>query len=57
MLRTFNCGIGMILIADSGKAHEVLRVLGAAGEEPIELGEVVKVKTAERFFDNEKLDL
>ncbi len=41
MLRTFNCGIGMVVIADSEKAQEVMRALGAAGEDPVELGTVV----------------
>ena len=38
MLRTFNCGIGMVVITDCGKAAEVSRALRAAGEEPVMLG-------------------
>jgi phosphoribosylformylglycinamidine cyclo-ligase len=43
MLRTFNCGIGMIVAAQAGKADEVLAALKAAGEAPVRLGEVVPV--------------
>ena len=57
MLRTFNCGIGMILIADSGRYKEVEQALRSAGEDPIALGTVVKMKNAVRVFHNGKLDL
>ena len=57
MLRTFNCGIGMILVADSDRSLDVEQLLRNAGENPLQLGTVVKCKTAERFFDNGKLDL
>ena len=40
MLRTFNCGIGMIVIADKGRADEVMAALKTAGEHPVILGEV-----------------
>ncbi|MCO5093117.1 phosphoribosylformylglycinamidine cyclo-ligase [Bosea sp. (in: a-proteobacteria)] len=43
MLRTFNCGIGMIVAAEAGKADDVLAALKAAGEAPVRLGEVVPV--------------
>jgi phosphoribosylformylglycinamidine cyclo-ligase len=38
MLRTFNCGIGMIVVADAAKADEVAKALVAAGETPVYLG-------------------
>lgn len=41
MLRTFNCGIGMIVAAQADKADEVLAALKAAGEAPVKLGEIV----------------
>ena len=40
MLRTFNCGIGMIVIADQVRATEVIEALKTAGEQPVGLGEV-----------------
>ena len=40
MLRTFNCGIGMIVIADQGRADEVMAALKTTGEHPVILGEV-----------------
>lgn len=43
MLRTFNCGIGMIVAAEAAKADEVAAALTAAGETPVRLGEIVPV--------------
>ncbi|MEJ0096011.1 MAG: phosphoribosylformylglycinamidine cyclo-ligase [Methylocella sp.] len=48
MLRTFNCGIGMILIASAASADAVVKVLRDAGEEPVALGRIVKGSEAER---------
>lgn len=47
MLRTFNCGIGMIVAAQADKADEVLAALEAAGEVPVRLGEIVPVAAGE----------
>jgi phosphoribosylformylglycinamidine cyclo-ligase len=41
MLRTFNCGIGMIVITASNQAEAVMGALREAGEAPVALGEVV----------------
>ena len=41
MLRTFNCGIGMVVVADKARAGEVVEALTAAGEEPVILGEII----------------
>jgi phosphoribosylformylglycinamidine cyclo-ligase len=40
MLRTFNCGIGMVVIASQDRADEVMAALKGAGEHPIRIGEV-----------------
>ena len=40
MLRTFNCGIGLILVAAAEQADAVLAALQAAGEAPTVIGEI-----------------
>ena len=40
MLRTFNCGIGMIVVASKAQANAVLAALRSAGESPTIIGEV-----------------
>jgi phosphoribosylformylglycinamidine cyclo-ligase len=40
MLRTFNCGIGMIVVASAAEADAVVAALREAGEAPVRLGEV-----------------
>ena len=41
MLRTFNCGVGMIVVAARDRADTVIAALRAAGEAPAVVGEVV----------------
>ena len=41
MLRTFNCGIGMVVIAAKDRADDVLAALRAAGEAPVVIGDVI----------------
>ncbi len=41
MLRTFNCGTGLILAVDQSQAGAVARVLEAAGEKVFELGRII----------------
>ncbi len=41
MLRTFNCGIGMIVVAQSDKADEAMAALRATGQEAVFMGEIV----------------
>jgi phosphoribosylformylglycinamidine cyclo-ligase len=41
MLRTFNCGIGLILAVDAAKLADIENALRAAGEKPIRIGEIV----------------
>jgi phosphoribosylformylglycinamidine cyclo-ligase len=42
MLRTFNCGIGMVVIAEKARVGDVLQALTDAGETPILLGAIVE---------------
>jgi len=44
MLRTFNCGIGMIAVAAAGQEQAVTEALAQAGETVMLLGEVVPIK-------------
>ena len=41
MLRTFNCGIGMIVVTAADKADAVIAALKAEGETPVRLGRMV----------------
>ena len=41
MLRTFNCGIGMVIVADKARADGVLAALKEAGEAPVIIGDVI----------------
>eukprot|EP01135_Chromosphaera_perkinsii_P009406 Nk52_evm82s1737 gene=Nk52_evmTU82s1737 len=40
--RTFNCGVGMVLIADATVANEVLKELEAAGEKAFKIGHLAE---------------
>ncbi len=51
MLRTFNCGIGMIVVAEAAKAQEAEEVLCGEGENPVFLGEVVAAEGERVIFD------
>ncbi len=41
MLRTFNCGIGMVLVVGAQEVAAVSESLRAAGEAPVALGRIV----------------
>ena len=57
MLRTFNCGIGMVVIAAASAAEDVIRQFAANGEGVMQLGEVVAATDGERVRYHGKLDL
>ncbi len=44
MLRTFNCGIGMIVVAQADRADAVADTFAGAGEAVVRLGQVVPAK-------------
>ncbi|MFV0297463.1 MAG: phosphoribosylformylglycinamidine cyclo-ligase [Hyphomicrobiaceae bacterium] len=40
MLRTFNCGVGMVLVVAQSAANDVVKALGDSGEAPFVLGTI-----------------
>ncbi|HEV2571652.1 MAG TPA: phosphoribosylformylglycinamidine cyclo-ligase [Beijerinckiaceae bacterium] len=57
MLRTFNCGIGMIVVAEAAKAADVERALRDAGEAPVRIGEITQHASGERVATRGRLAL
>ncbi len=57
MLRTFNCGIGMVVIVDSGKVAEVLRAFRSAEEDAAAIGRVVAIEAGARVVYSGRLAL
>jgi len=47
MYRTFNNGVGMVLMVDAAKADDVIARLKAAGEQPWVMGRMVKRQGSE----------
>jgi len=41
MMRTFNCGVGMILVASADEKDALIAELKSAGEDPLVLGELI----------------
>jgi phosphoribosylformylglycinamidine cyclo-ligase len=57
LLRTFNCGIGMIAIVRPDAVAEVTDILTEAGENVVLLGEVINAEAEHRVVYNGHLDL
>jgi phosphoribosylformylglycinamidine cyclo-ligase len=57
MLRTFNCGVGMIVVADPAQVHNVVGALRREGEVVSRLGEIVAAEGEARVIYDGTLDL
>lgn len=53
MMRTFNCGIGMILVVSQAQAAQVAAVLSEAGEDVVTLGSIVTREDAGVIYRGE----
>lgn len=51
MLRTFNCGIGMIVVVAADKAQAVTSVLEANGESVVQIGELIADDKSEVSYE------
>ena len=47
MLRTFNCGIGMVLIASPGEEANIIETLNRQGEHAWNIGRIIKTQQSE----------
>lgn len=52
MLRTFNCGIGMVIVVDAGDADNVAKALSDAGETVTRIGRIESTGDTPVVFDN-----
>ena len=57
MLRTFNCGIGMVAVLDRGKADAAIESFAKHGEKVVRLGEAVAAEGGRAISFSGHLDL
>jgi phosphoribosylformylglycinamidine cyclo-ligase len=57
MLRTFNCGIGMIVVVAPGDASAVAKIFARAGETTVTLGSVIRADGDQRVAYDGQLNL
>jgi phosphoribosylformylglycinamidine cyclo-ligase len=57
MLRTFNCGIGMIVVASADQAESAMERLRQVGESPVRIGETITHAGGERVQTSGSLTL
>ena len=57
MLRTFNCGIGMIVVASPEKADAVVKAFARAGETVVMLGDITSARADTSVAYDGKLNL
>ena len=57
MLRTFNCGIGMIVIAAPKDAAAIAQAFSKAGDRAMTIGQVIRAPSEPRVVYDGKLDL
>jgi phosphoribosylformylglycinamidine cyclo-ligase len=57
MLRTFNCGIGMVAVLDAGKADTAIESFAKHGDKAVRLGEVVAAQGGSTVSFSGHLDL
>ena len=57
MLRTFNCGIGMVVVLDRATADAASACFAKHGETVVKLGEIVAASGGERVSFRGHLDL
>jgi phosphoribosylformylglycinamidine cyclo-ligase len=57
MLRTFNCGVGMIVVTSPKDSQPVSQAFSRAGEKVVALGNVIKASSDMRVVYDGKLNL